>query len=519
MSGHEIQSWLEEFLSSKSWLSKRYSPKRVARALEKWVDLFREEAEALDIPEEEITPLRYFRPSYLRLSQNRSDETRLRSRARDAAERISKWRLLRKARRTHGIEGLDTARLEKWSHHRIAFRFSAWEKAILQAAPGLQEEEMFRFFRLRYLYLPEERFLKQAIPLGVKNTVGYHKRIALLGCLGITPDHPEYEQWLPMPEWQFQRKARKLQQALERFWNLDLGFPPTSNSLNQKDYRRYLQICARGDHPEVLEEMIYKLVLYFGILTHEQLAGFLSGAPEDSPWRSYNFGSAVGTLVELGLVEEQMRDSGALYQPSRSIQTELILETWLGKLRSQITIGTQEALDYLPAGYQRHGTSVIAGKDIPRATEKIMRDRRRMISELCIDRNDPRHSRLLGLSRRDIESRLADYRSVVQDLETHRLMIPPELEQQMDIFYEDDLKPGDRNIFALVVSLESVSLSQMSKILRRHNGSRRGFAIKSSLKRLCAVELLAEDQSGLYTLHPSLEDLDKTETESVVGFL
>jgi hypothetical protein len=522
MSKREIQTWLDEFLSSKTWLSKRYSPERIARALERWMALFAEEAEALGVPQEEMTPLKYFRPSYLRLSPGRSEDEQLRNRARAAVERISKRALLEKARRVPGIEGLDADRLEKWSHQRIASRFSAWEEAIHKAVPDLPEEEAFRFFRLRYLYLPEDRFLKQAIPLGVKNTVHYHKRIGVLRDLGIAPGHPDYEKWLPLAEWQFQRKAKKLRQAVARFWDLKLGFPPTSDSINQRDYHRYLKICAGGDYPEILEEMIYKLILYFGAMTQRQLGRFLTDAPEDSPWRSYNLDAAVGRLVELGLVEEQSLESDVCYQPSRSIQTELILETWLGKLRGEIKIGTQEALDYLPSGYQRHESHVIARRHIPRATEKIMRDRRRMVSELYIDRNDPRYNRLIARSRREIEAQVADSRQVLEAYEGHSLTIPRELEQQLDIFYEEDLKPGDRDVFALVVNLGAASLPQLNKILRRHGNGQRGFALKSSLKRLCAVELLGQDEDELYVVHPSLTELERMDEEdlaNVVGLL
>jgi len=523
MSKKEVQEWLDEFLSSRTWLSNRYSPDRIIETLERWTAIFEDESEAAAVPLEDVAPLRFFRPSYLRLAPGQDNDDPLRRRARAAVERIGKRSLLEKARHVSGIDGLDASRLEKWSHKRIASRFSKWEDAIREAVPGLCDEEIFRFFRLRYLYLPEDRFIRQAIPLGVKNTTEYQNRIRTLELLGIGSSHPGYEDWMGLAEWKFRRRAKKLKQAVERFRDMKLGFPPTADSINQRDYQRYLKICANGDAPDSMEEMVYKLILYFSGLTRVQLAAFLSEIPEGNPWRTYDLDGALGRLVELGLVEEQAIETGEWYLPSRSIQTEIILETWLEKLRSEIKIGTREALDYLPAGYQRHGTTVIARKDIPRATERIMRDRRRMVSEFNIDRGDPRYARVMGLSRREIENELREYGQVTRAFETGRLALSRDLEEQLEIFLTDDLKPDDRDVFALVVNLGEASISQLGKIFRRHVGGRRGFALKSSLKRLCAVELLAENREGLYTLHPSLRDLNEAEGMSdlslVVGLL
>lgn len=522
MSEKDIQNWLETFQSSRTWLSKRYSPERIRSALESWAAFFRAEAEAEGLPMEGIEPLDHFRPSYLRLSLGVEHNGQLKSRARAAVQRISKHLLLEQVRQVAGNEALDAARLEKWSHQRIASRFGAWQRAVREAVPDLPREEVFRFFRLRYLYLTEERFASQAIPLGVKNTVEYNERITVLGRLGIDAAHPEYNRWLSMAPWQFQRVAKKLEQALERFWMNRLGFPPTSESINQRDYERYLKVCANGERPGLHEEMVYKLLLYFDGMTREQLIALLSRAPEGTVWRTYDLDGALAHLVELGLIEELGSDELPSYQPSRSIQTELILETWLRKLRSQIKIGTQEALEYLPNGYQRHQMCVIAERDIPRATELIMRDRRRLVSELGIDRNDPRYQRLIGMSRREIEAEIETFRSVVQAFEKHDLGLSREIEKQFDIFFEEDLKPGDRDVFVLIVSLGTVSMSQIARILRRHGGKRKGFALKSSLKRLCSVELLSQNRNGLYSLHPALRNLGETEKTTeltrVVGF-
>ena len=509
MANNEIQAWLDEFLSSRTWLTKRYSPDRIVEALQTWSDVFREEARKAGVPEDAVRSLDHFRPSYLRVSPGPSQETQFRRRARSAVEKISKRALLEKARRVPGIDGLDVARLEKWSHRRIASRFSEWEEAVRDAVPDLPEDEVFRFFRLRYLYLPEERFRTQAIPLGIKNTRHHHERIRVLAELGIEPGHPDYEAWLPLAEWQFHRKSRKLSQAVERFQDLSLGFPPTTDSINQRDYRRYLRICAGGDHPDSLEETLYKLVLYFGGITRPQLAGFVERAPAGSPWADVDLDEALSRLVELGLLEEQGHETEPWFIPSRSIQTELILETWLEKLRGEIRIGTLEALDYLPTGYQRHETTVIARRDIPRATEKIMRDRRRMVAEFLIDRGDPRYPHLIAAGRREIDEKLDAFRRIAADFQEGRLEIPRYLEKQLEIFYEEDLKPGDRDVFALVVHLEKASQNQLAKIFRRFGAGRRGFALKSSLKRLCNVELLSQGADGLFAVHPSLVELEK----------
>jgi|GEM_PF-2036377 len=511
MSGKRIEVWLQRFQSSKTWLSKRYSPERIQGALEEWVEVFEIEAGAQGVPIDNIEPLEYFRPSYLRLSQGPKRRLQLRTRARAAVRRISKRKLLEHVRRVAGNEAFDAARLEKWSHERIVSRFAAWEKALRAALPDLSEDDVFRHFRLRYLYLPEDRFHNEAVPLGIKNAQDLHGRLTALKGLGIDPQHPEYERWLSLAHWQFWRKARMLRGAADRFGDLTLGFPPTSESLNQRDYHRYLSVCANGDEPNRYEEAIYKLLLYFGGVTEHQLGQILSLTPKAGPWRSFDVEPALARLVELGLVEEQNHEAQPWYQPSRSIHTELILETWLQKLRGRIKIGTREALDYLPSGYQRHQVNVIARRDIPRATERIMRDRRRLVTEMGIDRNDPRYGNLIARGRRDIESMVEDYRRVVERFERGDLHVSHDLENQLNIFFDEDLKPDDRDVFILVVNLGRASMGQISKILRRHGGSRRGFALKSSLKRLCAVELFFEDKDGLYTLHPSLEDLGSTE--------
>jgi len=183
----------------------------------------------------------------------------------------------------------------------IEERLGLWERSLRGAIPGVFEEDLYRYFRQRYLHVDLKRFREVEVAKGIKNTRNHIVRRVTLEDLGIDKNHPQYPRWNRMEFWEFKRKKGKLYGAIEACERFSLKFPPKSG-VNTREYIKHLNAYPRNMRPTKAQAMLYKLILYFDGMTLGQLQRIREKHLSGDEWQKLDLETSLNHLANLKLV-------------------------------------------------------------------------------------------------------------------------------------------------------------------------------------------------------------------------
>jgi len=475
------------------WILRKFSRDTLEGLFERWHSLVRDRAaqEGVEVDDDEI--YRHLRASYLRSISSERKSADLNKKVERAIDKVKRDLLL-----THlGMAG--RKEMLGWKvcgYSRLIERTVLWDRKLKSAIPDLPDEEVFRYFRKRYLQVSDRRFRQREIPKGIYMTRERRHKLDTLQRLHIEEGHPQYKWWMGLAPWEFRRKIRPLQRALKNARTFSIHFPAGKEGNTMRRYKRYLRLRVGGQIPSPVEETIYKLILAFGGMTDRQLAGFFEKelAAVD---RDMVIEKIIARLIDFGLIEEQTRE-GDRYFINAAVDTdhELLLESWLHDLRNSISIGTGEALSYLPPSSEHHSIRVIREQLLPRATERIRKDREKILKDLGIEPSDPRYGDMFKQKLNDLKLERARIQKIIDAYRNNRLTIPDDfLKARRLLAYQGE---AEIHLYTLICHLGVTTYRQLARIYRIMNKGRIGFNLELSLSILSSFGLLEETVDGLY---------------------
>ena len=498
---NEIKDQKKELLSrirdDKEWVFHKYGEKRLYDLLDLWLKAAVRECKKAGVTLTEDEILKYFHTSYFRYLANYQNNRKiLIAKIQLMIDRIEKEKLL--ARVSKSLHR-DSQRWKQYKLAKIQQRLDIWEKGIRDAVPGIKDEDIFAFFRIRYLGVDDHRFVKVELSKGIKNMKKFVKKKGLLNQLFITPGHPQYEEWMPLAFWEFERRIMPLFSALKRFRSQTLDFPSTSKSFTKNEFSRYIQEHSDST-PAIFDEMFFKLVLYFKGISERQLNHFLEDIHENRQWEGVQLRESIDRLTHIGLLEEKdIGEMGSYIIPAgEDVVKEHVLEKWIDNLRKKMSIGTGEALSYLSPKYRSHSLDILKQSDIPKATQKLLEDRKKMLQMLYMYPDDPRFSKVLKMSPSEITKKIRRINLIIDAYKQNNLVIDPEWEEDIDYYAEEELSEKDVKVFKLITRLRATSFKQLAEIHKRMNKGKIGFSLKWSLQKLCRLGLLTEPRTNFY---------------------
>jgi len=484
---------LDKIDREKNWVKKRYSPLAIARKLNMWESLLHKLAEEqrIDVKQDEI--FKFFYLSYFRSIGSKKYKSRLTSQLMSSITNIKKERLLK----TYCINGKFNSENNRWrefKYERLESRFSEWQNEIKKAVPEINDDEIFRFFRKRYIQVAEKRFRDKEIPVGIKNTREYIKKKTKLENLYITKSHPQFEYYTKMAPWEFNRKYKTLYRTLELLKRENLNFPLTKNSTNKREYQNHLKRYSLQERPDYHEEMLYKLILHFNGMTKLQIENIY----HDFSLKPVDITKALDKLVFLELIEEHELTNNVFYtRISDEAKKELIIDKWLEDLRKNISIGTGEALNYLENSYKDYSIKKLQNEVLPNIAKKIMDDRKYYLIKMGIDNDDPRYYKLIQQKKSDIADKLENFETIFQDFREKNIEIPEDVKIEISSYSENGNEGKDTQVFWLIHNLKESTYQQLSNIYKTLNNGKIGFKLKASLTRLAASGLIKTNKKGL----------------------
>jgi hypothetical protein len=364
---------------------------------------------------------------------------------------------------------------------------------------GISDQDIFRFFKIRYLHVSDERFRKVEIKKGIRNTRAYLDKKSRLEGLFIRNSHPQYKALIDLPVWKFDRNYRSLLKAVKACKELRLNFPPTKRSSTQRELRHFLK--RSGNRITKEQEMLYKLVTYFQGMTLEQIKSIYQTYLSSDGWQVIDVEESMNKLVQVGLLKRASIDDGWYYmRVTKETQIEILLENWIERLRRDISIGTGEALAHLPSSFASHSLSHIEEKDIPLATQKIWRDRRVYLKRLYVTEKDPQAAYLLKKKRSELDQAVQRVSGAVKAYQSDTLSIPETLQRKFSFYMGQELKRQDLDVLNLIYSLGTASYEQLANILRKTNKGKIGFYLRSALKRLFEYGLIEYGDQFIYQI-------------------
>jgi hypothetical protein len=455
--------------------------------------------QGVELTDEEI--LNYFHTSYFRYLANFQNNRKiLQEKINLMIHRIQKEKLLK---RISSFMSKDPLRWKQYKLDKIQKRLDTWERYVRKEVPEISEEEIFNFFRIRYLGVDDRRFETVEIPKGVRNIKNYARKKNLLEQLFITSTHPHYDTWMSLAFWEFKRRITPLFGALDRFKAQTLDFPSTSKSFTKKDFARFAGEYEGDENPTALQdEMLFKLLLYFKGLTLKQMEHFTAGLDEQEKWQGFDCATSVRRLARVSLIEEKEPHNGTPFfvPASEEVLKEHVLERWIHDLRKNMSIGTGEALSYLSPNYKDHSLDILKQMDIPKATQKLMDERRKLLEMLYIYPDDPRFNRIMKMSLPEIQKRIKRITLIVDAYRQNELTIDPEWAEDIDYYAEEELSEKDVKVFKLIAQLKSTSFKQLAEIHKKMNKGKIGFSLKWSIQKLCRLGLVAEPKTNFYRI-------------------
>lgn len=493
-SDQDLEVLIEKVEKGRPWVRQKYSHDNVKRLFSLWEESMRSRAvdEGVDISRADI--FRFFRPSYLRILSSPNRGHVVTQKIDEVIGRVQKDRIL--DRIVLGRTGGDDA----WTvcgAERIRRRVEIWEKEIRRAVPNAPEDLIFRYFRKRYLQVPESRFLDREIPKGIYNVKEEVYKEEVLRKFSIGEEHPQYKAWMKLPPWRFRRKAMPLLRAIEAFHNMKIKFPHGNSNVKAQTIERCLR--GKGGSRKAKDEeveMLYRLVLTFDGMTYRQLLQIARPSNAKSRWTKIDIRPKLHTLVQAGLLEESViKGDPYFYSTSTELEREMILEMWLKKLRSDIAIGTGEALSYLPKDATEQDIRDLKERHIPEATKRILSEREQLLRGLMIDSNDPLYKELIKQKAGDLARRKGRLEGVIATFQKEGFDIPQDfmnVRRLMRFLNEDESR-----LISLIVHLGITSYPQLARIYRSMNNGRIGFNLRDSIDRLYHYGLIEETQSGL----------------------
>ena len=475
------------------WIMRKFSRATLEGLFERWRSLVLERAdqEGIEVDDDEV--YRHLRASYLRSISSERKSAVLNNKVERAIDKIKRNLLL-----THlGMAG--RKEMLGWKvcgYSRLIERTALWDRKLKSAIPNLPDVEVFRYFRKRYLQVSDRRFRQREIPKGIYLTRERRNKLDTLQTLHIEEGHPQYDWWMGLAPWEFRRKIRPLERALQNARTFSIHFPAGKEGNTMRRYRRYLRLRVGGRMPSPVEETIYKLILAFGGMTDRQLAGFfekeLAAVDHDMVLEEI-----IARLMDFGLIEEQACEAGRhLKNAAVDTDQELLLESWLHDLRNTISIGTGEALSYLPPSSEQHSIKVIREQVLPRATERIRKDREKILKDLGIEPGDPRYGDMFKQKLSDLKMEKARIRKIIDEYRDSKLSIPEDfLKAQRLLDYQGE---AELDLYALICHVGVTSYRQLARLYRIMNKGRIGFNLELSLSLLSSFGLLEETVDGLY---------------------
>ncbi len=500
--GKDTRSILTILVGSHPWLANKYSSRSMLDRLEEWrTALLAEASESgLSLHEEEI--FSGFKASYLRFVLSGRKKGRMKSRIVRAVEQIKKKRILARISQTQGKEEVFRS-LQKGDYgvQRLVERTRLWEDAMRAFMPEISSDEVFKFFKIRYLGISNEQFRESALQRGIQNTLTYLQKKSLLRKLFINSSHPQYDQLIDLAFWRLQRRYNRLMRAVKACNQLTVSFP--SCTVTQRELKRFLRHCGKTISLKKEEEMLLKLVTQFQGMTLKQLKNIHRSYLLDNRWQPVAIEKSMDTLVDLRLLEREDFQGHCYYIPTkREIWIEKVLEDWIARLRQDISIGTGEALNYLNPSFSTHTLSQIEKEDIPSATQKIWEDRGAYLKRLFINKRDPLADYLLGRKKAELDHIVNKLSLTINAHNGNTLSIPQELQQELSFYMGQELSDQDVQVFKLVYNLNITSYEQLGNIFKKANAGRIGFCLGCSLKRLCEYALIDCSKQGVYQVRP-----------------
>ena len=492
---------LSEIKKEKEWVCLKYGEERLYNLLDLWLSKSHKACreQGVKLTDDEI--LNYFHTSYFRyLSNFQNNRQRLDSKINLMINRIQKEKLLKKL---SSCMSRDPLRWRQYKLDKIQKRLDTWEKSIRKTIPGISEDEIFSFFRIRYLGVDDRHFETVEIPKGVRNMKNFIRKKKLLKRLSISPAHPQFDEWMLLAFWEFKRRITPLFGALNRFMSQTLDFPSTSKSFTKKEFSKFARDCGVNGRLAVLQdEMLFKLILYFKGLSLKQIMQFSGNLKDEEKWLDFDYRSSIRNLLGMGLIEEKAPQNGTpfLIPAGEEVLKEHVLEKWILDLRKDMNVGTGEALSYLSPRYKDHSLEILKQTDIPKATQKLMDERKKLLEMLYIYPADPRFNRILKMSLTEIQKRIQRISTIVDAYRQNELTIDPEWEEDIDYFAEEELSEKDVKVFKLIAQLKSTSFKQLAEIHKKMNKGKIGFSLKWSIQKLCKLGLVSEPKTNLYRI-------------------
>jgi hypothetical protein len=480
--------------------------------LEEWRTALLAEAceSGLSLHEEEI--FSGFKASYLRFFSSGRKNVRIESCIVRAIEQIKKKRILARISQTLGNEEVFRS-LQKgdYGFQKLVERTRLWEEAMRACVPETSSDEVFKFFKIRYLGISDEQFRESALQRGIQNTLTYLQKKSLLRRLFIDPSHPQYGELIDLALWRLQRRYNRLMRAAKACNQLTVNFPPYT--VTQRELKRFLRHCEKAISLKKEDEILLKLVTQFQGMTLKQLKQIHRSCLLDNRWQPIAIEKSMDTLVNLGLLERRDFQGYCYYVPTKKeMWIEKVLEEWITGLRQYISIGTGEALNYLNPSFSTHSLSQIEKKDIPLATQKIWKDRGAYLKRLFINKRDALADYLLRRKKTELD-RIVNKLSLTIDAHKGNILaIPRELQQELSFYMGQELSDQDVQVFKLIYNLNVTSHQQLGNIFKKANAGRIGFCLGCSLRRLCEYALINCSKQGIYQVHPpqnsdNLQDL------------
>ena len=482
------------------WLAIKYSSDTLLDRLEQWRARILSKAEESGLLLDEVEIFRHFKPYYLRLLSSDSKNGKVESRIISVLEQIKKQRILRRIYGQLEDQAILNGRQREYGLNRLEERTGLWEEMMKAQCPDISDQDMFRFFKIRYLSVSHQRFKELEIKRGIKNTLAYLDKKSRLERLFIGKSHPHYRELVNLAVWEFDRKYRSLWKAVKACKELTLNFPPIKDSTTQRELRRLLKQSRKEITKQ--EEMLYKLITYFQGMTLRQIENIYKTYLLNNKWQLINIQESMDRLVKIRLLERIGLDDDWYYiKTTKETQIERLLEDWIKRLRQDISIGTGEALSYLHPSHASHSLTHVEQEDIPLATQKIWEDRRGYLKNLYVSEKDPQGIYLLRQKRTELDQAVEKVNMTIKSYQDNTLTIPEGLQHKLSFYMDQELKKKDFEVFKLVYNLGTTSYEQLANILRKINHGRIGFYLKSSLKRLCEYRFIECSDEGIYRIN------------------